>query len=65
MSIKKLAIEFITVFTITLFVPVLVTLLWNLIQHGESTINWGISFMFAFLFSILLMWKKWQEMKTK
>lgn len=65
MNSKKLVIEFVVVFTITLVVPVLVTLLWNIIGHGESTINWGISFLFAFLFSILLTWRKWQEMKAK
>ncbi|MCC6145949.1 MAG: hypothetical protein IT308_00120 [Anaerolineaceae bacterium] len=65
MSIKKLAIRFIAVFTIALVAPALVTLLWNLIQHGDRTINWGTTFMFAFLFSILLTWRKWREMKTK
>ena len=49
-----MAIEFITVFTLNLVVPALVKSLWNLIRNQDSTINWGISFMFAFLFSILL-----------
>jgi hypothetical protein len=65
MNSKHLVIEFVVVFTITLVVPALVTFLWNLIRHGDSTTNWGISFMFAFLFSILLTWRKWQKMNAK
>ena len=65
MSIKKLGIEFVAVFTITLVTAAIVTLLWNIIGHGERAIDWETSFLFAVLFGILLAWRKWREMKAK
>ena len=65
MSIKKLVIEFITVFAIALVTVVLVTFLWNLIGHGVSTIDWETSFRFAIMFGIILTWAKSRETKEK
>jgi hypothetical protein len=56
MSIKKLAIESITVFAIALVTVALVTFLRNLIGHGESTIDWETSFRFAIISGIILTW---------
>ncbi len=53
MNIKRLLVDFITVFAISLIVTVIVTLFWNLIFHGASTIDWETSFRFAILFGIL------------
>lgn len=36
MDIKKLAVEFGTVFAVTLVTTALVTFLWNIIGHGAS-----------------------------
>ncbi len=54
MSIKKLAVEFGTVFAVTQVTVALVAFLWNLIRRGESTVDWEASFRFAIMFGILL-----------
>ena len=54
MNIKKLLVDFVTVFAVSLIISVIVTLLWNLIVHGASTIDWKTSFRFAILFGIIL-----------
>lgn len=56
MQIKKLLADFVTVFAVTFVVSVVVTLLWNLIVDGASTIDWETSFRFAILFGIILPW---------
>ncbi len=65
MNIKKLVVEFGTVFAVTLVTVALVTFLWNLIGHGESTVDWETSFRFAILFGIILTWAKSRETKEK
>lgn len=56
MNIKKLLVDFVTVFALTLIVCVIVTLLWNLIAHRASTIDWETSFRFAIVFGIMFSW---------
>jgi hypothetical protein len=56
MNIKRLLVDFATVFAVTLIVCGIVTLLWNLIVHGESTIDWETSFRSAILFGIISPW---------
>ncbi|MBN2244951.1 MAG: hypothetical protein JW755_03810 [Candidatus Aminicenantes bacterium] len=46
--------EFLVIFFITLVVAVIVTLLWNLIAHGNAIIDWASSFRFAIIFGIVL-----------
>jgi hypothetical protein len=65
MNIKKLAVEFFTVFTVTLVIGVVVTFLWNIIGYGESTIDWEASFLFAIMFGMILTWEKSREIKEK
>ena len=65
MDIKKLVIEFLTVFAVALVTVALVTFLWNFIGHGESTIDWETSFRFAIMFGIILTWTKSRETKEK
>lgn len=65
MNIKKLAVEFGAVFAVTLVTVALVTLLWNLIGHAESAVDWETSFRFAILFGIILTWAKSREIKEK
>ena len=60
---KKLVVEFVTVFAVTLVIGAIVTFLWNFIGHGESTIDWETSFRFAILFGIILTWVKPREIK--
>ncbi len=63
--IKKLAIEFITMFTVALVVTAIITFLWNIIRHGESTIDWEIPFRFAIIFGMILTRVKSREIKEK
>ena len=65
MNIKKLVIEFGTVFVVALLTVALVTFLWNLIGHGASVVDWETSFRFAIIFGIILTWVKSRENKDK
>jgi hypothetical protein len=65
MDIKNLAVEFVTVFAVTLVTTAIVTFLWNVIGHGASIIDWETSFRFAIIFGIILTWVKSREIKGK
>ncbi len=65
MNFKKYLVDFVTVFAVTLVVSVIVTLLWNLIVHGASTIDWEGSFRFAILFGIIFSWLDTRRSKEK
>jgi hypothetical protein len=65
MNIKKLVVEFCSIFAVALVTVALVTFLWNLIGHGESTIDWETSFRFAIIFGIILTWANLRETKEK
>ena len=56
MNIKRLLVAFVTVFVLTFLVTGIVTLLWNLVFHGASTIDWETSFRFAIVFGIIFSW---------
>ena len=63
MSIKKLVVEFVTVFAVALVTVAVVTFLWNLIGHGESAVDWETSFRFATIFGIILTWLQSRQIK--
>jgi hypothetical protein len=65
MNIRRLVVEFITVFAVALVTTAIVTFLWNFIGHGESVVDWETSFRFAILFGIILTWVKSREIKEK
>jgi hypothetical protein len=65
MNIRKLLVDFVTVFAVTLIVSVIVDLLWNLIVHGASTIDWEAPFRFAILFGIIFSWIETRRSKEK
>lgn len=65
MNIKKLGVEFVTVFAVALVTVALVTFLWDLIGHGESAVDWETSFRFATIFGVFLTWIKSRETKEK
>ena len=65
MNIKKLVVEFVTVFVVTLVTASFVTFLWNLIGHDESAVDWETSFRFAIIFGIILTWVKSRDSKEK
>jgi hypothetical protein len=64
-NIKKLLVDSVTVFAVSLIVSVIVTLLWNLIFHGASSIDWETSFRFAILFGIIFPWIETRRSKEK
>ena len=65
MRIKKLLVDFVTVFAVSLIVSIIVTFLLNLIFHGASTIDWETSFRFAILFGIIFSWIDTRNSKEK
>lgn len=65
MNIRRYLVDFVTVFAVTLIVCIIVTLLWNLIVHGASTIDWETSFRFALLFGIIFPWIETRRSKEK
>jgi len=65
MNIKKLVVEFGTVFAVALVITAIVTFLWNLIGHGVSAVDWETSFRFAIIFGIILTWAKSRETSEK
>jgi hypothetical protein len=65
MNIKKLLVDFVTVFAVTLIICALVTLIWNFIVHGTSTIDWETSFRFAIVFGIIFPWMEARRSKQK
>ena len=56
MNIKRLLVDVVTVFAVTLIVSAIITLLWNLIVHAASTMDWETSLRFAILFAIIFPW---------
>ena len=56
MNARRLLVDFVTVFSVTLIVSVIVTLLWNLMFHGAGATDWETSFRLAILFGILFTW---------
>ncbi len=63
MKIKGLVVEFVTVFVIALVTTAIVTFLWNVIGHGESSVDWETSFRSAILFGVILTWVKFRKIK--
>jgi len=60
---KKILLNFIVVFFVTLAVSVIVTFLWNRIIHGACATDWETSFRLAIIFGIVLTWIKAREKK--
>jgi hypothetical protein len=65
MNIKQLLVDFVTVFAVSLIVFVIVDLLWNLIVHRASTIDWEAPFRFAIIFGIIFSWIETRRSKEK
>ena len=65
MHMKRLLVDVSTVFSVTLVASIIVTLLWNLIFHGASTIDWETSFRFAILLGIIVPWIERRRSKER
>jgi len=53
-SVKTFVSQFLIVFFIAFIIMILVTYFWSLVFHGSGIVDWRISFIFAFLFGVLL-----------
>ncbi|HET7224579.1 MAG TPA: hypothetical protein VFK69_02605 [Candidatus Eisenbacteria bacterium] len=56
MNVKRLILDVLTVFSLSLVASIGVTFLWNLIVHRTGTVDWETSFRFAILFAIIVPW---------
>ena len=65
MKLRKLAIEFVTIFVVALVTSAFVTFLWNLIGHATIAVDWETSFRFALILGIILTWIKSREIMKK
>ena len=64
MNIKQLVIDFMSVFAVALATAALVTLLWNLIGHGNMAVDWETAFSLAIILGIVLAWTKSRKEQT-
>ena len=58
---KRVCLYFTWIFVLTLVVSAIVTLLYNLIVHGTSLIEWGTSFRLAIILGIVLTWVHFKD----
>ena len=65
MKIKNLLIGFAITFAVTIVVAAIVTYLWNLIAHGQGTVDWETAFRFAIILGIALPVAKAMTSKEK
>jgi len=65
MNIKNVLVDALTVFSVTMIVTVIVLLLWDIIVHRTSTIDWKTSFRFAILLGIILPWIETRRRKEQ
>ena len=56
MYLKKILVGSVSAFAATLMTCAMVTLIWNLLIHRRSTIDWSTSFRFAIVLGIILPW---------
>jgi hypothetical protein len=56
MNMTKYAVDFAIIFTVVLFVSVIVTSLYNFFMHGSGVIEWETSIRFAIILGIVLSW---------
>jgi hypothetical protein len=54
MKIKELLVGFVVTFVVVLVVAAIVTYLWNLIVHGQSVVDWEMSFRLAIALGVAL-----------
>ena len=52
----RVFLEALTVFSVSLVISVVVSLLWSLVVHRTGAIDWETSFRFAILLGIIVPW---------
>ena len=56
MSLRRWVVDVVTVFSATLVVSMVVSVLWNLIAHKTTAIDWETSVRFAIVLGIIVPW---------
>jgi hypothetical protein len=64
-NVKRLLVDALTVFCVSLLVLLAVTFLWNVVFHKGETIDWETSFRFAIVFAIIVPWMETRLGKGK
>jgi len=54
MKVGKIITEFIVTFILAFVVSAIVSLLWNLIAHGSTVIDWGSSLKLGIILGIII-----------
>ncbi|MBD3235763.1 MAG: hypothetical protein GF330_03585 [Candidatus Eisenbacteria bacterium] len=53
---RGIVFSFLLTATLSFAVTLLVTLLWNLIAHGQASFDWSQSFRMGIIFGVVLTW---------
>lgn len=61
MSLKKMILEFMSVFMITLVLAVFVQLIWNFSTHHVWNVDWEMPFTFAVILGFFMTLRKEKE----
>ncbi len=56
MSIRRLVVDVVIVFSVTLVTSMVVSVLWNVIAHKTTAIDWETSVRFAIVLAIIVPW---------
>ena len=56
MKVGKVVTEFIVAFILAFVVSAIVSLLWNLIAHGSTVVDWGSSLRLGIILGIITPW---------
>ena len=56
MSIRRVVVDAAIVFSVTLVTSMVVSVLWNVIAHKTTTIDWETSVRFAVVLGIIVPW---------
>ncbi len=56
MSLRRWVVDVVIVFSVTLVVSMVVSVLWNVISHKTTAIDWETSVRFAIVLGIIVPW---------
>ena len=64
-KISRAIVDFLLTFVLAFAVTAIVSVLWNLIAHGEGTVDWATAFRFGIVLGILLPWMNARNRKKQ
>jgi hypothetical protein len=65
MTVGRMLREFVTVFVLAFALSAIVSLIWNLIAHGSTVVDWGSSVTLGIVLGILVPWMSARERKSQ